>query len=138
MKQEITVYQLGKLLQTVTNEYKTSLMAKINLSGGWMTLQGTVEVQSIPTDEVVSKGNNIIDLKVRSDENHGSVIKITGAKDGKFSVAVAPKKVIEIHTGGLGLQLQKEKPDECTIKIDDSMIFTVNASAAQIEGLLNK
>ena len=66
----------------------------------------------------------------------GTELKITGAKDGKFEVAIAPKKVIEIHTGGLGLQVQKEKTDECTIKIDDSMIFTVKASAADVEALV--
>lgn len=136
MKRELTVYQLGKLLQEVNNLYKTNILAKISLSGGWMTLQGEVEVLSIPTEKVVLKGNNIIALKIKGSENEGTEIKLTGAKDGKFSVAIAPKKVIEIHTGGLGLQLQKEKADECTIKLDESIIFTVKASAAEVEALV--
>lgn len=136
MKKKLTVYELGKLLQGVTDAYKTSLLAKINLSGGWMTIQGQIEVQGRPTDKVVLKGNNIITLKVKSEGNEGTELKITGAKDGSFEVAVAPKKVIEIHTGGLGLQVQKEKADECTIKIDDSMIFTVKASATEVEALV--
>ncbi|WP_040192050.1 hypothetical protein [Clostridium culturomicium] len=136
MKHELKIYELGKLLERVTEAYNTSLLAKINLSGGWMTLQGQVEVKSIPTDKVVLKGNNIIGLIVKSTEGVGTELKITGAKDGKFEVAIAPKKVIEIHTGGLGLQVQKEKTDECTIKIDDSMIFTVKASAADVEALV--
>lgn len=136
MKHELKIYELGKLLERVTEAYNTSLLAKINLSGGWMTLQGQVEVKLIPTDKVVLKGNNIIGLIVKSTEGAGTELKITGAKDGKFEVAIAPKKVIEIHTGGLGLQVQKEKTDECTIKIDDSMIFTVKASAADVEALV--
>lgn len=136
MKHELKIYELGKLLERVTEAYNTSLLAKINLSGGWMTLQGQVEVKSIPTDKVVLKGNNIIGLIVKSTEGVGTELKITGAKDGKFEVAIAPKKVIEIYTGGLGLQVQKEKTDECTIKIDDSMIFTVKASAADVEALV--
>lgn len=136
MKCELTVQELGKLLQQVSNNYETSVLAKINLSGGWMTIQGQVEVQSIPTEKVVLKGNNIIAIKVKSQGNEGNTIKITGAKDGKFSVAIAPKRVIEIHTGGLGLQLQKEKQDECTIKVDDSIIFTVKAGAQQVEALV--
>lgn len=136
MKHELKIYELGKLLERVTEAYNTSLLAKINLSGGWMTLQGQVEVKSIPTDKVVLKGNNIIGLIVKSTEGVGTELKITGAKDGKFEVAIAPKKVIEIHTGGLGLQVQKEKTDKCTIKIDDSMIFTVKASAADVEALV--
>lgn len=136
MKHELTVYELGKLLQEVSNTYKTSILAKVNLSGGWMTIQGQVEVLGIPTDKVALKGNNIITLKVKGNENEGTEMKITGAKDGKFSVAIAPKKVIEIHTGGLGLQLQKEKKDECTLKVDDSMIFTVKAGATEVEALV--
>lgn len=136
MKYELTIYELGKLLCDVSKSYKTSILAKINLSGGWMTLQGQVEVESAPTDKVMLKGNNIIALKVKSEGSDGTTIKITGAKDEKFTVSVAPKKVIEIHTGGLGLQVQKEKADECTIKIDESMIFTVNAGAGQVEKLL--
>lgn len=136
MRYELTIYELGKLLSDVSKSYKTSILTKINLSGGWMTLQGQVEVESALTDKGVLKGNNIIALKVKSQGTDGSSIKITGAKDGKFAVSVAPKKVIEIHTGGLGLQIQKEKADECTIKIDESMIFTVNTGAGQVEKLL--
>ncbi|MEG2017888.1 MAG: UDP-N-acetylglucosamine pyrophosphorylase [Clostridium sp.] len=138
MKQKLTVYELGKLLKEVTDTYNTSILAKINLSGGWMTMQGQVEVLSIPTDKVVLKGNNIITLKIKSQENEGTEMKITGAKDGSFEVAVAPKRVIEIRTGSLGLQVQKEKADECTIKIDDSMIFNVNTVAENVEKLLSK
>ena len=138
MKQKLTVYELGKLLKEVTDTHKTSLLAKINLSGGWMTIQGQVEVKGIPTDKVVLKGNNIITLKLKSEGNEGTDLKITGAKDGSFEVAIAPKKVIEIHTGGLGLQVQKEKNNECTIKIDDSMIFNVNTAAENVEKLLSK
>ncbi len=137
MKYELTVYELGKLLSEVSKSYKTNLLAKINLSGGWMTLQGQVEVESAPTDRVVLKGNNIIALNVKAEGSEGASIKITGAKDGKFEVTIAPKKVIEIHTGGLGLQVQKEKADECTIKIDDSMIFTVNVGAGEVKELLS-
>lgn len=136
MKHKLTVYELGKLLSEVCNSYKTSLLGKINLSGGWMTIQGGVEVESTPTNRVVLKGNNIISLKINGTGTEGISIKITGAKNGKFEVNIAPKKVIEIHTAGLGLQIQKEKTNQCTIKVDDSMIFTVNTSAGEVNELL--
>ena len=136
MNYELTVYQLGKLLSEVSSTYKTNLLARINLSGGWMTMQGEVEVEAAPTDRVVLKGNNIITLKVKADETNAACVKITGAKDGKFNVSVAPKKIVELRP--LGLQIKKERADECTIKVDDSMIFAVNAGAEEIIKLLNK
>lgn len=135
MNYELTVYQLGKLLSEVSSTYKTSLLAKINLSGGWMTIQGDVEVESAPTERVMLKGNNIITLKVKADETNSVAVKITGAKDGKFNVSVAPKKIVELRQ--LGLQIKKEKTDECTIKVDDGMVFAVSTGVEQVIKLLN-
>lgn len=135
MNYELTVYQLGKLLSEVSSTYKTSLLTKINLSGGWMTMQGDVEVESAPTERVMLKGNNIITLKVKADETNAAIVKITGATNGKFNVSVAPKKIVELRQ--LGLQVKKEKADECTIKVDDGMVFAVSAGVEEVIKLLN-
>lgn len=135
MNYELNVYQLGKLLSEVSSTYKTSLLAKINLSGGWMTMQGDVEVESAPTERVMLKGNNIITLKVKADETNSVAVKITGAKDGKFNVSLAPKKIVELRQ--LGLQIKKEKTDECTIKVDDGMVFAVSTGVDEVIRLLN-
>ena len=135
MNYKLTVYQLGKLLSEVSSTYKTSLLAKINLSGGWMTMQGDVEVESAPTERVMLKGNNIITLKVKADETNSVAVKITGAKDGKFNVSLAPKKIVELRQ--LGLQIKKEKTDECTIKVDDGMVFAVSTGVEEVIKLLN-
>jgi len=132
MKYELTVYELGKLLKSVSEEYKMSLVSKIKLSGGWMTMIGEVEIEYIPAKPVLSKGNNIISLKVKNQCEDGNSIKITGLKDCKFEVDIAPKRVKEVHVGGLNLITIKEKHDECTLKIDENVILNVNGPAGEI------
>lgn len=109
MKCELTVYELGKLLKSVSEEYKMSLISKIKLSGGWMTMIGQVEVESTPTKEILAKGSNIISLKVKNHCGEGNLIKITGVKDTKFLLNIGPRRVKEIHVGGLNFDRIKEK-----------------------------
>ena len=138
MKHELKIYELGKLLERVTEAYNTSLLAKINLSGGWMTLQGQVEVKSIPTDKVVLKGNNIITLNIRDNECEGSLIKITGAKDSKFNIDIAPTKYKEFGATGLNLNKVKINENECKLRIGEDMIFTIrNASVKNISNIID-
>ena len=57
-------------------------------------------------------------------------------KDLNFKVNLAATKFKEIHKGGLNLDKIKEKADKCTLKIDENMIFTINASLEEVKELL--
>ena len=48
MELNLTTYKLGKLLKDVSEKYPTTLMTKIKLSGGFMTMFGEVKVEKIP------------------------------------------------------------------------------------------
>ena len=100
MEKELTLYQLGNLLKAVTENYEVSLMSKIKLSGGWMTITGNIDVDYIPTNEVLGKGSNIIGLKINNNGSCANDIKITGMKDLNFKVNLAATKFKEIHKGG--------------------------------------
>lgn len=136
MEKELTLYQLGNLLKAVTENYEVSLMSKIKLSGGWMTITGNIDVDYIPTNEVLGKGSNIIGLKINNNGSCANDIKIIGMKDLNFKVNLAATKFKEIHKGGLNLDKIKEKADKCTLKIDENMIFTINASLEEVKELL--
>ena len=99
MEKELTLYQLGNLLKAVTENYEVSLMSKIKLSGGWMTITGNIDVDYIPTNEVLGKGSNIIGLKINNNGSCANDIKITGMKDLNFKVNLAATKFKEIHKG---------------------------------------
>lgn len=136
MEKELTLYELGNLLKAVTENYQVSLMSKIKLSGGWMTITGKIDVDYIPAKDVLGKGSNIIGLKINNGGSCANDIKITGMKDLNFKVNLAATKFKEIHQGGLNLEKIKEKEDKCTLKIDENMIFTINASLDEVKELL--
>lgn len=138
MKYELTLYEVGNLLKSISREYKVDLLSKITLSGGWMTMTGEVEVEEIPRTEVITKGNNIISLKVKTNENEGSVLKITGAKEKKFNVDVSPTKFKVISGTGLNLDRLQTNNEECKLRIDEDMIFTINTNADEVSKLLVK
>ena len=101
MKRELTVYELGKLLKEITEKTKVELLVKRKLSGGFITIKGETRVLNAPTEQKTLKGNNIISLSVKNKENGEMVIKLTGIKNSKFSVEVAPTRYKEINIGGL-------------------------------------
>lgn len=137
MKYELSIYELGQLLTKVTESYKVELLSKLKLSGGWMTMIGNVEVVSVPENKVVIKGNNIITLKIKDNDCEGSLLKITGAKDGKFTIDVSPTKYKELGTSGINLNKTKINNNETKIRIDEDMIFTVReVSVDSIENIL--
>ena len=138
MNYNLSIYELGKLLKDIEKNYKMNLLCNIKLSGGWMTMTGSVKVDYVPTEEVMLKGNNIINLILNNNSEEGNFVKITGQKDGKFTINLAATKYKEIHKGGLNIDMTKEKPDQCTLKIDEGMIFTINAPVKEIEGLIKK
>lgn len=137
MKYDLSIYELGQLLTKLTKDYKVELLSKAKLSGGWMTIVGEVEIISVPEDKVVIKGNNIITMNIKDQDCKGSYIKITGAKNGVFNIDIANTKYKEL--GGTGINLNKTKinEDECKLRIDEDMIFTIrNAKLKDIEALI--
>ncbi|TGY43839.1 UDP-N-acetylglucosamine pyrophosphorylase [Clostridium sartagoforme] len=137
MKYDLSIYELGQLLTKLTKDYKVELLSKAKLSGGWMTIVGEVDIISVPEDKVVIKGNNIITMNIKDQDCGGSYIKITGAKNGVFNIDIANTKYKEL--GGTGISLNKTKinEDECKLRIDEDMIFTIrNAKLKDIEALI--
>lgn len=128
MKYKLTLYELGKLLKNISEEYKVALLSKITLSGGWMTMTGLVEIQDVPNAEIISNGNNIISIKVKTNEEEGSVLKITGAKDKKFNIDISPIKFKVIFATGLNIDRLQTNNEECKLRIDEDMIFTINTN----------
>ena len=135
MVYELTVNKLGKLLKDLTNDYNISLLVKRKLSGGFVTITGEVEVDYFPTEQKTLKGNNIISLKVKN--NGGQIdLKITGIKDSLFKVEVAPTKLKEVNIGGLSIDKIKESKDECKLKVDEDLIFTIPAPCEIVKILI--
>lgn len=134
MKYNLNVYQLGQLLDAIAKNYDLELLSKIKLSGGWMTMTGKVSIVSIPENKLVLKGNNIITLKIQDSGYEGSLIKITGAKEGKFDIDISATKYKEIKSTGINLNKVKINENECKLRIDEDMIFTIRK--ASVENIL--
>lgn len=137
MKYELNVYELGQLLKKVEENYGLEILTKMALSGGWMTMTGKANIVSVPEDKVVVKGNNIITINVIDNNLEGSLLKITGAKDKKFSIDIAPTKYKELKSNGLNINQTKINENECKIRIDEDIIFTVrNVSVDEVSKLI--
>ena len=130
MIHELTIYKLGKLLNELKLKYNMNLLLKRKLSGGFITIVGEVDVNYIPEDKETLKG-----LKVKND-NGQMDLKITGIKGSLFKVEIAPTKFKEINIGGLSVDKIKESKEECKLKVDDDLIFTISASSEEVEKLL--
>lgn len=128
MKYELSIYKLGEFLYKVTKEYKVDILAKIKLSGGFMTMTGKAEIIDRPKDVKLLKGNNIITIKVSSDNLEGSLIKITGVNNEDFNVDLSLTKFRQLGGSTLVLNKTKENKNECKIRLDDDIIFTVRDS----------
>ena len=135
MKYELTTFELGTLLKKIRENNNISILSKINLSGGWLTITGSVEILEIPKNNTIMAGNNFINIKV-SNNNEGTIIKLIGAKDSKFSIDISPTKFKEIKPSSLSLDMIKENSNECKLRIDENVIFTINSSAESIAQLI--
>lgn len=133
MKFELNIKELGEILKKINQKYKLKILVKSNLSGGWMTINGDAEVTKIPT-----LTDNIIHIKVDTNDYNGATIKLTGNKDKKFNIDVSNTRYREISKNGLTLNMIKEKEDECKLRIDDNIIFTINDSEKEISEIINK
>lgn len=139
MKYDLTINELGNILKKLDEKYDLELMTKIELSGGWMTMHGNASITKIPSSDLsgcASKGNNIIHIKVKSKTTEGTIIKITGAKDKKFNVNIAATRYKELSPGSLMLNQLKVNDEECKLRIDNDIIFKINASADTIKSLI--
>lgn len=137
MDYELSLFELGNLLEEVNKHFNVSLLARTRLSGGWLTVMGEVEVESVPQSEGIKAGNNIIVLNIIQNGDINS-IKLTGIKDNYFNVNIAPAKYKEIKKSGLSLDMIKEKEDKCTLKVDENMIFTIDAAAKDIQSIIKE
>ena len=135
MKYELTTFELGTLLKKISDTNTLNIMCKLNLSGGWITLNGKADILEIPKDDKIIAGNNFINLKVSDKDNNGTVIKIIGAKNSKFTIDISPTKFKEIKSNSLNLDMIKESNCECKLRIDENIIFTINNSSDEIEKL---
>ena len=133
MKFELNIKELGETLKRINQEYKLKILVKANLSGGWMTINGDAEITKIPT-----LTDNIIHINVTTNDDNGAIIKLTGNKDKKFNIDVSNTRYREISKNGLTLNMIKEKEDECKLRIDDNIIFTINDSEKEISEIINK
>lgn len=141
MKFELTIYELGKLLKKVDTEFKLQMFTIVKLSGGWMTIMGDADVEEIPQQFLLgcsTNSNNIINIRIKDDNELGSIIKITGAKDKKFNVDISPSTYKEIVKGSINHDEIKINDSECKIRIDEDIIFKVNTQAQNIIELINK
>lgn len=137
MKYDLNIYNLGQLLTKITEAYSVNILAKSKLSGGWITITGEVEVIAAPEDKVVLKGNNIITLKIKDSGLEGSLLKITGAKDGLFNIDLSPTRYREFGNTGLNLNKVKTNNNETKLRIDEDIIFTIrNASVENIDNII--
>lgn len=137
MKLELTVFQLGKALKDIENQYNLNLLVKQNLSGGWITIVGQAIITDYPTEE--NRGpNNIISVKIKGCSSEGTDIKFIGAKGKKFNVDISPAQYKSIPKKGLTLNQVKINKNECALRIDDNIIFTIKESAETIIGILNQ
>ena len=137
MKYKLTTFELETLLKKIRNTNTLNVMCKLNLSGGWITLNGKADILEIPKDNRIIAGNNFINVEVLDKNDNGTVIKIIGAKNSKFTIDTAPTKFKEIKANSLNLDIIKESDCECKLRIDESVIFTINNSASELEKLIS-
>lgn len=135
MKFELTINELGELLKRLDDEYRLEVMAKMKLSGGFMTMHGEAKIESIPEKNVTCKGksNNIISIRVKSkDSEHGTSVKITGIKNKKFNIDISQATYKELKPGTLTLNQVKINDKECKLRIDNDIIFKIPGPVEEV------
>lgn len=137
---ELTIYELGEALKKIEEKYKLDVLIKLNLSGGWMTITGKAVIEKIPSNIKTGcsgNGNNIIDIKIRNEDNEeGIIVKITGAKNKKFNVDIASTRYKEINPNNLTINKIKVNENESKLRIEENIIFTINAPVDEVVGLI--
>lgn len=141
MNLEVDIYELGKILKKIEENYELNILVKSNLSGGWMTITGKAFIEKHPYEigsECSSKKDNIIHIRIKDDKEDGVLIKITGARDKKFNIDISAGKYKEISKTGLNLDMIKTNENETKLRIDENIIFTIKTSVEKIKELINQ
>ena len=140
MRLELTVCELGKALKIIEEKYKLDILIKLALSGGWMTITGKATILKLPSDKKIGCGgkeDNIIHVGVHSgDDKEGITTKITGAKNKKFSIDISSTRYKEMNTNNLTINQIKINENESKLRIDENIIFTINAPVNEITKLI--
>ena len=102
------------------------------------TIVGDAIVTDYPTEENGGNSNNIISVNIKGSSSEGTTIKLIGAKGKKFNVDISPAKYKNIPKKGLILNQVKINKNECVLRIDDNIIFTIKESAEKIIGMINQ
>lgn len=137
MKFELTINELGEFLKKLGENYKLDLLAKIKLSGGWMTLNGEAIIEGTPVEGTCkSKGNNIITIRVKGNNEEGTPIKITGAKNSKFNIDLSATRYKELRPRNLNIDTIKINDEECKLRIDEDLMFKINATVDEVSKLI--
>ena len=142
MKLELTVCELGKILKEIEEKYKLDILVKSTLSGGWMTITGEATILKVPSDIKVGgcgNGDNIIDIKIKNENNQdGTVIKITGAKNKKFNIDISSTRYKEVFSNKLTINQIKVNENESKLRIDENIILTIKASVDEISKIIER
>jgi len=140
MRLELTVCELGKALKIIEEKYKLDILIKLALSGGWMTITGKATILKFPNDKKVccsGKEDNIVDIRINcGDDKEGITTKITGAKNKKFSIDISSTRYKEMNTNNLTINQIKINENESKLRIDEDIIFTINAPVDEIRKLI--
>lgn len=135
---ELTICELGEALKKIEEKHKLNVLVKSNLSGGWMTITGEACVEKIPNPNKVScsgKEDNIIHIRVKN-EKDGITIKITGAKNKKFNIDISSSRYKEVNPNNLTINQIKVNEKESKLRIDENIIFTINAPVDYVTSII--
>ena len=135
MNYELDIFELSRVLKKIEENYKLKITIKAVQSGGWFTLNGEAVILKAAVNGLNgcgSKFSNILHIKIKNHMAYdGAVIKLTGADNKKFKTRLNAAKALEITKSGQSRM--KEKENECSLKIDDNIIFTINENVENIK-----
>ena len=140
MKLELDIYELGEILRKIKEKYKLNILVKATLSGGWITITGEANILKAPikvTEGCCGKSDNIIDIKILSEDNQdGIIIKLTGAKNKKFNVDISSTRYKDVLSNKLKPNEIKINKNESKLRIDEDIIFTIKTSVDEIAEII--
>lgn len=139
MNFELDIYELSDVLKKIEKNNKLNITVKAEQSGGWFTLKGEAVILKMAVnggEGCSSKFNNILHIKIKNHMSYdGAVIKLTGVKDKKFKAELGDAKAFQIGRDGSRTMITKE--NECTLKIDNNIIFNIDDNAQNIIKYIN-
>lgn len=140
MNFELDIYELSDVLKKIEKDNKLNITVKAEQSGGWFTLKGEALVLKAAVsggEGCSSKFNNILHIKIKNHMSYdGAIIKLTGVKDKKFKAELGDANAFRIGKDGSRTLITKE--NECTLKIDNNIIFNIGDNAENVLKYINK